>query len=153
MKSEKVEDGILSIWINVRESYMNKLRGKVASNAGFTGKSKTARAVNRSCGDALLEANLERQGTNRMSATTRFDVSDTDTLTVTYKPDGSRSEITEVYQLLEKTALKTHVPQSTTVLELATNDPHMYFLFKYHYDDVEKGLGDCGLLTKRRRRG
>lgn len=152
---EIVDDGALSIWIDVRESYLEKLHGKCSTRAGYKGRSKMARSVSRVVGDALMEIKMENQGTDRFGAKTSFDVSDSDVLTVSYRPMGSRKNIQETYQLLDKDVMISDLKgfESTTALELATFDPQIFFLLKYHWgSDAQVGMDKVGIPQKKRRR-
>ena len=117
----------MEIWIDNREDYIKKLRGSTTATAGFTGKSKLARSVGHAIGNALSEAALEREGTNRMSGKPRFEV-DQDSLRVFYKPPKARKETEETYRLASKEELIESLKgtEPTTELELATYDPHIY---------------------------
>lgn len=145
------------MWIDCREAYLKQLRGKVAKNAGMLGKSKFARAVNASIGDALKQAACERMGTERMQSHTEYVVKD-DTLSVIIKM-GRKKPVEETYQYLTKEQLGEYLSgtEQTTALELASHDPHVYFLLRHHYggdaEAVETGMREIGILqTKRRRR-
>ena len=152
-----VDDGRLSIWINAREEYLESLRGKVSKNASFCGASKLAKSIGRAFGDYLIDAQMTTQGTTRVSASKiSCSVSDGDVLSVQYTPFKGRKIINETYQLVSLEELIAGVAdeEETTVLDLASYDPHKYWLFHYHYDgEVEDGMKQAGILqTKRRRR-
>ena len=156
-ESEPVDDGVLSMWIDCREAYLEKLRGKKSGNAAFAGTSKLARSVNREIGDALIEAQMITQGTDRMGAKKiTYSITDGDVFQVTYTPRKKRKSITETYQFVSKDVLISDMDgtEKTTVFDVSVYEPHLYFLFHYHYDgDVEGGMKEANLLeTKRRRR-
>ena len=148
---EQVDDGVLTMWIDTREAFLEKLRGHVSSKAGMKGKSKLARSVNNALGNAFVEAQLERQATELMSSKCVYNIDD-DTLYVKYTP--LRKIVEHTYEYLDKKQLK-HDLQGTeqvSILDLAMHDPHIYHLIQYHYGNVEDGMRDVGILQEKRRR-
>jgi Zinc finger, C3HC4 type (RING finger) len=153
--SEPVDDGTLSIWIDCREAYIETLKGTVAKNSGYKGTSKLARSVNREIGNALMQVQMETFGANRQMSKPTFVVTDGDVLTVSYKPQGKRKAIQEVYQLISKEDLLNDITgtEKTTTLDLAIYDPHIYYLIYYHYNgDMDTGMREAGILFEKRGR-
>lgn len=153
---EPVPDGKLSLWIDTREAYLQKLRGKTQKGATMKGKSKLARTIKAAVGDALQEARMQDEGSKRVMSLSRttYALTDGDVLTVTYKPKGARKPIQEVYQYAAKEELEEALKggEPTSAMELATYDPQLFYLTHYHYGGVDEGLQELGLVAKRRRR-
>lgn len=150
---EPIDDGVLSAWIDVRDAYLERLRGKSSKTAGYVDRSRLARSIASTFGDALQQAVVEREGTERMAREYALERVGDDELVVRYKrTPRSKTLERESYEYFDKEALR-ELEGATTELDVATYDPHVFFLLKYHYDgDVEAGLRDVGLLQSKRRR-
>lgn len=123
----------------------------VSQSAGMVGGSKLARAAATEMSDALEQAAMERRGAERMSSKPTFNVDGTEMI-VTYRP--KRKDVTEVYDFVSKEQLIKDVSGTDECLEidLATYEPHIYYLIRYHFDNVESGMDELGIRQKRRRR-
>lgn len=148
-----------------------------ADGCKWDGNAIVNAGIKREIGDALEEAEREREGTERyMARDIRFSVMTVMDrlplefcgLTVTYLPDGSRAPREEELEWIDgglegvlarvREELDTE-DGKTTVLALATDHPTLYWWLYYQHltdpdnRDVEEILKDADLLqTKRRRR-
>lgn len=131
----------------------------VANNAGIKGNGALSRGVKRSVNNAMDEALMERQGTNRYMATNKkFAIILSDTiLTIDYKIKGKKAPIQESYEYLNEEATLEQLKESSFKgddVRLAIEQPQFYWLLKYHRPNVcvDETLLELGCKEKRRRR-
>lgn len=120
-----------------RDEYVAKLRKHVAGNAGFVGKSKLARGVNRECGSELELRQTETRGTERVTAkkqTIKFEIKE-GTLLVDFKIGRKTHHESHPYMELEdakKELFEALDGDTIELVECATWYPEFYWCFYYH---------------------
>jgi hypothetical protein len=129
---------------------MSGTKGKVARDAGYVGGGTFARQVRSNIKDALSRAQKESQGADRTMASKIDYKIDENKIRITYKVE--KRNISEQFPFGIWDDVKDLVEAPTTVLDLATNDPQVYWLWKYHTDDIEEELRERNLLQEKRHR-
>jgi hypothetical protein len=126
-----------------RDAYV----GRLTKNAGFVGRSKQARAVNRHCASELELRIRQNAGTDRYASTT-YSIAvadDKETFTVTYKVRGKRSPIAETYAFLPTwddvqqavdAALRDQELPVADALDLCTHYPEYWWLAKHYGKEI-----------------
>lgn len=141
-----------------RAEYVSRLPG-LRLKAGFMGKSKLARSVNRAMCSELELRERERAGTDRLGAKAVEMRAEGDALHISYKV--GRRLLKEQHACVEWTEAEAALLREldgevmATVLELATHYPEFYWLARHHHGaDLEDVLSRAGAISggKRRRR-
>lgn len=132
-----------------REEYVGKLRAKKAHNAMFKGNGKLARYAAAEISNHMERLQRENEGLARFGGFRIKYEHDQDEglLRITYKVEGKRKLLKETAPYLDWEDLRAEVKDmdvtASDMIELATDYPAIFWLCKYHKQDV-------GALFKRR---